>query len=48
MDLPTPVHGVVGAAFVDGLIFVPGGGTAVGGSSGSVLNQVYEPALRCE
>jgi len=25
-DLPTPVHGVTGAAFVDGLIYIPGGG----------------------
>jgi hypothetical protein len=47
-DMPVPVHGVTGAAFVDGLIRLPGGGTAVGGSSNSTLNQVYEPAIRCE
>jgi N-acetylneuraminic acid mutarotase len=47
-DMAIPVHGVTGAAFVDGLIFVPGGGTEVGGSSGSTLNQVYEPAISCE
>jgi hypothetical protein len=44
-NMPIPVHGVVGAAFVDGLIWVTGGGTGIGGSSGSTLNQVYRPAV---
>lgn len=43
----TPVHGVTGAAFVEGLIHAPGGGMDVGGSSGSLINQVYRPALSC-
>jgi hypothetical protein len=30
--LPTPVHGVTGAAFVDGLIYMPGGGIQQGES----------------
>ncbi|MSO65423.1 MAG: kelch-like protein [Alphaproteobacteria bacterium] len=47
-DMPIPVHGVTGATFVDGLIWVVGGGTSNGGSSGSRLNQVYRPAGRCE
>lgn len=47
-DMPLPVHGVTGAAFVDGLIRVVGGGTSQGGSSGSKLNQVYRPAIRCD
>jgi N-acetylneuraminic acid mutarotase len=47
-DLPTPVHGVTGAAFIDGLIYIPGGGTAQGGSSGSRILQVYRPDTRCE
>ncbi len=47
-NMPVPVHGVVGAAFVDGLIWVTGGGTAVGGGSGSLLNQTYRPAVSCE
>ena len=34
-DLPTPIHGVTGAAAVDGLIYMPGGGTMQGGNSGS-------------
>jgi hypothetical protein len=47
-DMPLAVHGVYGAAFVDGLIWNPGGGTAVGGSSGSVFNQVYRPAMSAD
>jgi hypothetical protein len=47
-DMPLPIHGVVGAAFVDGLIWVTGGGTQIGGSFGSQLNQVYRPAVSCE
>lgn len=47
-DLPTPVHGVTGAAFVDGLIYIPGGGTSSGGSSGVTLFQVYRPDVTCE
>jgi hypothetical protein len=26
-DMPMPIHGIVGSAFVDGLIWAPGGGT---------------------
>ncbi|MDQ7842570.1 MAG: kelch-like protein [Armatimonadota bacterium] len=47
-NMPIPVHGVTGSAYVDGLIWVTGGGTAVGGSSGSLYNQVYRPAVSCE
>ena len=47
-DLPTPIHGVSGAAALDGLIYMPGGGTMQGGNSGSTLFQVYRPDLRCE
>ena len=32
-DMPLPVHGVTGSAFVNGLIHAPGGGTEVGGSA---------------
>ncbi len=46
--LPTPVHGVTGAAFVGGLIYMPGGGTSSGGSSGSTLLQVFHPEKRCD
>jgi N-acetylneuraminic acid mutarotase len=47
-DMPVPIHGVVGSAFVDGLIWVTGGGTQVGGSSGSLLNQTFKPTVSCE
>jgi N-acetylneuraminic acid mutarotase len=46
-DMTVPVHGVTGAAFVKGLIHAPGGGTDVGGSSGSFNNQVYRSAVSC-
>jgi N-acetylneuraminic acid mutarotase len=44
-DMPLAVHGIYGAAYVDGLIWSAGGGTAVGGSSGSTHHQVYRPAV---
>jgi N-acetylneuraminic acid mutarotase len=46
--LAVPFHGVTGGAFVDGLIYMPGGGTRSGGTSGSVMHQVYRPAMRCD
>jgi hypothetical protein len=46
--MPIPVHGVYGSAFVDGLIWVPGGGIHIGGVHGSLQNQVFEPAVSCE
>jgi N-acetylneuraminic acid mutarotase len=47
-DMPTPIHGVYGSAFVDDLIWVPGGGTDIGGNHGSLHHQVYRPAVSCE
>ncbi len=47
-DMPRPVHGVVGSAFVEGLIWATGGGTQIGGGSGSQLNQTYRPIVSCE
>jgi hypothetical protein len=47
-DMPIPVHGVYGSAYVDGLIWIPGGGTHIGGSSGSLHNQVFRPTVSCE
>lgn len=46
--LPVPVHGVTGAVFLEGLIYIPGGGTSSGGSSGSTVFQVYHPTTRCD
>jgi len=47
-DMPTPVHGVYGSAFVNGLIWASGGGTNIGGNYGSLHNQVYRPDVSCE
>jgi N-acetylneuraminic acid mutarotase len=46
--LPIPFHGVTGGAFVDGVIYMPGGGISSGGSSGTTMHQVFRPAMRCE
>lgn len=46
-NMPIPVHGVVGSAFVGGVIWVTGGGTQIGGSSGSLYNQTYRPDVVC-
>jgi N-acetylneuraminic acid mutarotase len=45
--MPTAIHGVTGLAFVNGLIYLPGGGTSQGGNSGSLIHQVYRPAIVC-
>jgi N-acetylneuraminic acid mutarotase len=47
-DMSIPVHGVYGSAYVNGLIWASGGGTSIGGSSGSLHNQVFSPTLSCE
>ena len=47
-DMPVPVHGVYGSAFVEGLIWASGGGTSIGGSFGSTHNQVFLPTVSCD
>ena len=47
-NMPIPIHGVVGSAYVNGLIWVTGGGTQIGGGSGSLYNQTYRPEVSCE
>ena len=47
-DMPLPVHGVYGSAFVSGLIWAAGGGTNIGGNFGSLYNQVFLPTVSCE
>jgi N-acetylneuraminic acid mutarotase len=47
-DMPIPVHGVYGSAFVDGLIWAAGGGTNIGGNHGSLHNQIFSPTVSCE
>ena len=46
--MPTPTHGLVGAAFVNGRIHIPGGSVTIGGGTGSVVHQVYRPTMSCE
>ena len=45
--MPIPVHGVTGAALIDGWIHLPGGGTRRGGSSGSTHHQVFRADITC-
>src|SRR5215207_4473136 len=45
--MSTPTHGLVGAAFVNGRIHIPGGSVTIGGGTGSVIHQVYRPTLSC-
>jgi hypothetical protein len=47
-DMPMPVHGVVGSAFIDGLLYAPGGGVTNGGNTGQTATQVYRPNVRCD
>ena len=47
-DMLIPVHGVTGAAFVDGIIYAPGGGIEAGGRSGAHINQAFRPEMKCE
>jgi N-acetylneuraminic acid mutarotase len=47
-DMPIPVHGVYGSAFVGGAIWASGGGTNIGGSHGSLHNQVFLPTVSCD
>ncbi|MBM2810069.1 MAG: hypothetical protein HW416_828 [Chloroflexi bacterium] len=46
--IPVPVHGVTGAAYVDGWIHLPGGGISRGGNSGATIHQVFRADVACE
>ena len=41
-------YGLVDSPKLNGLIWVTGGGTDVGGNFGSLHNQVFKPTLSCE
>ena len=47
-DMPIAIHGVYGSAFVNDMIWVPGGGTSIGGNFGSLHHQVFKPTVTCE
>ena len=40
--MPVPIHGVTGAAFIDGWIHLPGGATTQGGNKRSTIHQVFQ------
>ena len=46
-SMPTPTHGLVGAAFVDGVIHLPGGSVTQGTSAASSIHWTYRPTLTC-
>jgi len=46
-DMPTPVHGVTGLVYANGWIYLPGGGTKMGGSSGGTHHQVVRSDMQC-
>lgn len=46
-DMPIPVHGVTGGAFLNGLIYLPGGAGARGGGERKDLLQTYRPSQTC-
>jgi N-acetylneuraminic acid mutarotase len=45
--MPTPTHGLVGGAFVGGLIHLPGGSVTQGTATASSLHWQYRPSLSC-
>lgn len=47
-NMPIPIHGINGSAYKDGLIWVVGGGTDIGGFHASHHNQVFKPTVSCE
>jgi N-acetylneuraminic acid mutarotase len=46
--MPTPTHGLVGAAFVGGRIHLPGGSVTQGTASASTIHWTYRPTMSCE
>ena len=46
-DMPVPVHGVTGLVYANGLIYLPGGGLKMGGSSGGLQHQTVRVSMTC-
>jgi N-acetylneuraminic acid mutarotase len=46
--IPVAVHGVTGAASLNGWIHLPGGGISRGGNSGATIHQVFRPEVACQ
>jgi N-acetylneuraminic acid mutarotase len=45
--MPTPTHGLVGGAFIDGLIYLPGGSVTQGTATASSIHWQYRPTISC-
>lgn len=45
--MPTPTHGLIGGAFIDGVIYLPGGAVTQGTASASTIHWKYRPEVRC-
>jgi N-acetylneuraminic acid mutarotase len=45
--MPSPTHGLVGGAFVDGRIHLPGGSVTQGTATASTIHWTYRPAVSC-
>jgi N-acetylneuraminic acid mutarotase len=45
--MPTPTHGLVGAAFVNGRIHLPGGSATQGTAVASSIHWAYRPQMSC-
>jgi len=45
--MPTPTHGLVGAAFLNGRIHLPGGSVTQGTASASTVHWQYAPEMSC-
>jgi N-acetylneuraminic acid mutarotase len=46
--MPTPTHGLVGGAVVNGRIHLPGGSVAQGTATASSIHWTYRPSITCE
>jgi N-acetylneuraminic acid mutarotase len=45
--MPTPTHGLVGGAFVNGVIHLPGGSVTQGTATASSIHWAYRPEVSC-
>lgn len=45
--MPTPTHGLVGGAFVNGRIHLPGGSVTQGTATASTIHWAYRPTMSC-
>lgn len=46
--MPTPTHGLIGGAFLDGVIYLPGGSVTQGTAVASTIHWRYRPTISCQ